>query len=253
MPTVVEGPLQGRRVVSVAAGWYHSMAVVETAEGGRELYTWGYGGFGQLGHGDHNNKLVPTRVAHQFIGAGRWAIAPEPEGVDIPSTDVSIINAERRQRVTVLEERVCETIQRLSGATAKDMPDDELSALREGAGAALRRFDFEIARRKCRELLTAELTADDASPFKFFLCPITLEVMEHPVVARDGHSYERSALMTHIAGRPTFQSPITNAEFPSEPLIPNNDLVSAIQNKLEDMARAEVEGAAPGARRRRRD
>ena len=43
VPTLVKGPLLGKRVVSVAAGWSHNLAVVETAEGGREIYTWGSG------------------------------------------------------------------------------------------------------------------------------------------------------------------------------------------------------------------
>ena len=37
VPTLVAGPLRGRRVVSIAAGLIHSMAVVETADGGREV------------------------------------------------------------------------------------------------------------------------------------------------------------------------------------------------------------------------
>ena len=48
----------GEKVVFVAAGGYHT--VVVTA-GGR-LYTWGHGRKGQLGHGDTENRLVPTLV-----------------------------------------------------------------------------------------------------------------------------------------------------------------------------------------------
>ena len=68
VPTVVEGPLRGKRVASVAAGWYHSMAVVETAEGCRELYTWGDGASGRLGHGNDVRKLVPTVVEGPLRG-----------------------------------------------------------------------------------------------------------------------------------------------------------------------------------------
>ena len=239
-------------MVSVAAGFSHGMAVVETAEGGRELYTWGFGAEGQLGHGNTRVQKRPKLVNRRcLVGAREWAGGTEPEASGAPLVDASIM--QRDALNAFAEERVREAERRLLGNTARDMSDEELSTLRDKVAAGLRRFDLEMARRRCIESLAEEVTADDASPFRSFICPITQDVMEHPVMARDGYNYERAALETHIAGRPTFQSPITNAEFPSEPLIPNNDLMSAIQNKLEGMARAEVEGAAPGARRRRRD
>ena len=237
----------------LACGDFHSLAVVETAEGGRELYTWGCGEDGRLGHGDdESDKLVPTPVARGFLGTGQWARDPESsEAISNPSADALII-AELRRRVGVLEERgreASETMQRPSGATARDMSDDELAAARDESAAATRRFNLEVARRRCRELLAAEVENDDASPFKSFVCPITLTVMDHPVVASDGYSYERSALETHIAGHPTFRSPMTRAICQSERLIPNMALRSDIQNKLEHMARTEVDGAV-GQRRR---
>ena len=253
VPTLVEGPLQGRRVVSVAAGGYHSMAVVETAEGGRELFTWGFGAEGRLGHGNHRVQKRPKLVNRRcLVGAREWAGGTEPEASGAPLVDASIM--QRDALNAFAEERVREAERRLLGNTARDMSDEELSTLRDKVAAGLRRFDLEMARRRCIESLAEEATADNASPFRSFICPITLEVMEHPVVASDGYSYERAALETHIAGRPTFQSPITNAEFPSEPLIPNNNLRSDIQNRLDQMARDEVDGceAAGVARQRRR-
>ena len=92
----------------------------------------------------------------------------------------------------------------------------------------------------------------DACPYKSFLCPITHDIMDHPVIARDGYSYERSALETHIAGRPNIISPVTGEDVPSD-FFPNKMLRSDIQNLLDDMARAEVDGAAGVARRRRRN
>jgi alpha-tubulin suppressor-like RCC1 family protein len=67
-PRQVEpGRFDGESVVFVAAGGYHTVAVTA---GGR-LYTWGYGCYGQLGHGDTGNSLVPT-----VVGAGAFG-APE--------------------------------------------------------------------------------------------------------------------------------------------------------------------------------
>lgn len=50
--------LAGKRVKQVACGGFHTAAVTETGE----VYTWGGGEHGQLGHGDKVNKTVPTLV-----------------------------------------------------------------------------------------------------------------------------------------------------------------------------------------------
>ncbi|XP_028822113.1 probable E3 ubiquitin-protein ligase HERC1 [Denticeps clupeoides] len=57
-PKLVQGPLQGKVVVCVSAGYRHSAAVCEDGE----LYTWGEGDFGRLGHGDSNSRNIPTVV-----------------------------------------------------------------------------------------------------------------------------------------------------------------------------------------------
>jgi len=50
--------LSAMRVVSVAAGGAHSLAVSE----GGALWSWGWGRFGQLGHGCSASELSPRRV-----------------------------------------------------------------------------------------------------------------------------------------------------------------------------------------------
>ncbi|KAM6980533.1 putative E3 ubiquitin-protein ligase HERC1 [Aplochiton taeniatus] len=57
-PKLIQGPLQGKVVVCVSAGYRHSSAVTEDGE----LYTWGEGDFGRLGHGDSNSRNIPTLV-----------------------------------------------------------------------------------------------------------------------------------------------------------------------------------------------
>ncbi|GJP77389.1 hypothetical protein CLOP_g7788 [Closterium sp. NIES-67] len=49
----------GAVVRSAAAGGLHSLAVSEAGE----LFTWGYGGFGALGHGEFTRRDVPCHVA----------------------------------------------------------------------------------------------------------------------------------------------------------------------------------------------
>jgi E3 ubiquitin-protein ligase HERC2 len=56
-PTLVEA-LRGTRVVGVAAGYHHSCALTSAGE----LLTWGFGGFGALGHGDTHKQRTPKRV-----------------------------------------------------------------------------------------------------------------------------------------------------------------------------------------------
>ncbi|KAF4687477.1 hypothetical protein FOZ60_003951 [Perkinsus olseni] len=57
-PLRVRGPLEERKIVKVACGGSHMAAV--TDEG--ELYTWGYGRDGNLGHGDKADVGVPKLV-----------------------------------------------------------------------------------------------------------------------------------------------------------------------------------------------
>ncbi len=58
------GPLRGRRVVRIAAGSNYSAAV--TADG--ELYTWGVGAYGRLGHGGLDDCYAPTLVTGLLAG-----------------------------------------------------------------------------------------------------------------------------------------------------------------------------------------
>lgn len=70
LPREVES-LKGLKTVSVSCGVWHSAAVVEVMVGSGgssicssgKLFTWGDGDKGRLGHGDKEQKLVPTCVA----------------------------------------------------------------------------------------------------------------------------------------------------------------------------------------------
>ena len=64
VPTLVRGLLLGKCVVGLSAGGYHVTAV--TADG--ELYTWGKGTCGRLGHGDERALDSPKLVAGALRG-----------------------------------------------------------------------------------------------------------------------------------------------------------------------------------------
>ena len=67
-PTRLPSTLGGERAVSVSAGAGHSLAL--TADGA--VWSWGFGGGRQLGHGDEQNQLLPKKVE---AFAGRRVVA----------------------------------------------------------------------------------------------------------------------------------------------------------------------------------
>ena len=60
----IEGLLMGKRVVGMAAGGQHT--VVWSDEG--KAYSFGFGGWGQLGHGDEENEHVPRLIEGVLVG-----------------------------------------------------------------------------------------------------------------------------------------------------------------------------------------
>ncbi|NWR99686.1 WSDU1 protein, partial [Motacilla alba] len=64
-----------------------------------------------------------------------------------------------------------------------------------------------------------------------FLCPITRELMNDPVIATDGYSYEREAMENWLSNRRS--SPMTNLPLHSLMLTPNRTLKMAISRWLE--------------------
>jgi len=56
-PRVIES-LRGKEVVDVAAGGAHSACVTSAGE----LFTWGKGRYGRLGHGDSDDQSRPKLV-----------------------------------------------------------------------------------------------------------------------------------------------------------------------------------------------
>ena len=56
-PRVLED-LSSKGVLSVSANAYHTAFVTKTGE----VFTWGYGDYGKLGHGDGNDQETPKRV-----------------------------------------------------------------------------------------------------------------------------------------------------------------------------------------------
>lgn len=56
-PRIIEA-LRGKEIADIACGGAHSAAI--TVHG--EVYTWGKGRYGRLGHGDSDDQLKPKLV-----------------------------------------------------------------------------------------------------------------------------------------------------------------------------------------------
>ncbi|KAK4849055.1 hypothetical protein QYF36_020310 [Acer negundo] len=73
---------------------------------------------------------------------------------------------------------------------------------------------------------------DRSKPPSYFICPILLEVMQDPVVAADGYTYDAEAMKRWLeSGHDT--SPMTNLQLPHHQVVPNHSLRSAIQEWLD--------------------
>jgi len=72
---------------------------------------------------------------------------------------------------------------------------------------------------------------DDSIDIQGFKCPISMSIMNDPVIAADGHSYERNEIERWLQSRDT--SPITNLPLAHKNLIPNHALRNAIEQYRE--------------------
>ena len=83
-PTRLPSPRGGERAVSMSAASRHSLAL--TADGA--VWSWGWGGYGKLGHGDPQSQLQPKKVeafAGQRVLAGLEPITASPSPPTAPS------------------------------------------------------------------------------------------------------------------------------------------------------------------------
>jgi Mg-chelatase subunit ChlD len=82
-----------------------------------------------------------------------------------------------------------------------------------------------------------------AAPPDEFLCPISYEVMEDPVILEDGHTYDRKSIEVWLIMRRT--SPLTNRRLTSTTVNPNYALRTAIERWRADTAGGAASAATP--------
>ena len=76
-----------------------------------------------------------------------------------------------------------------------------------------------------------------------YICPISLEIMEDPVIAMDGHSYDRSHIEKWLSK--SIISPKTGLELPNKQLIPNENLKRLIKDFVESQSQMAEKVIAP--------
>ena len=73
LPKEIEA-FAGQRIIAVSTGEHHSLAL--TADG--SVWSWGFGVFGRLGHGDQQDQLLPKKVE---AFAGQRVVAVTAGGI----------------------------------------------------------------------------------------------------------------------------------------------------------------------------
>ncbi|CAD7703404.1 unnamed protein product [Ostreobium quekettii] len=106
-------------------------------------------------------------------------------------------------------------------ASVRDSATGTLLGLEASASESARARDRGIAEATAAEAARQQKIAD------LFVCPITHEIMEDPVMAADGYTYERKAIMQWLKAHR--RSPMTNEAMVEIVLIANHGLKSAIQ------------------------
>jgi hypothetical protein len=121
-------------------------------------------------------------------------------------------------------------LKHLSGLDLGDLDVDELQQLKSTIQKASERVQKALDRRKAEEAV-----AEGQNTFR---CPIGLGLMRDPVVAADGHSYERKNIEAWFKSSQfeyhPVKSPMTNDQLNDTTLLPNHALKSVLQEAVDD-------------------
>mgnify|MGYP006135190327 CR=1 FL=1 len=160
----------------------------------------------------------------------------QPEPILVMMLDELRPTATERLTAAEAGDDVAALQQAIDQAAAVRVADAELQPAR--ARLAAIREAAEAARRERR----TSLGLDELKTPDEFVCPITFEVMQDPVCASDGHTYERSAVEEVLAlPEESRRSPLTREPLQAT-LFPNR----ALKNRIAAFEQ-EVEAAAERA------
>jgi hypothetical protein len=178
---------------------------------------------------------------------------------DAPRNQVEVQSCEARRLVATLQDGTgvvgfsARPMLSLSGTFAPGPCADTLLITFCERPPAIEDADAIRYALRCLSLLAARTAAIDGAcaraaargdaPPAELVCPITLCVMRDPVVAADGHAYERAAISEWLSRRRS--SPLSNCAMPSLRLSPHAALRRSIERWAQDTLDAAA--AAPAA------
>ena len=203
VPTLVDR-MREEQVVAVSAGRFHTVAVNERGQ----LFTWGHGGKGMrgscLGHGvnaDPDYSVSTPRSVESPSTGIRWGAGGAPVGGAPAGAQPTAIHG-IVDNLLRLEREIASMRRATDGQLSEIKSDSDLRTalsgcvkmketlantfkkIEDNVSAMQKTFESEkMHRRRCAE------TVAKANPD--FICPISQSLMRDPVVAADGHSYER--------------------------------------------------------------
>ena len=102
-------------------------------------------------------------------------------------------------------------------------------------------YQLENSVRVVRSVQDSRLLARRESLARDLTCPITGEILIDPVVAADGHTYERQAIERWLQDHQT--SPLTNAALTSKQLLPNLRLKAIAEEARRERDRDQKKNA----------
>ena len=168
--------------------------------------------------------LEPRFVENDFDFAMLSRLGEEALRNDL--TDIGISVGARRRIMEALEERATAATK----AAALKAAEEEMQA-----AAVQQQHDEERIKQMKKEIEELEKVIGKREVPKEIVCPITTDIMADPVLAADGHTYERSALKAWLDKSDSeARSPSTNLKLAHKILTPNFNVRSAAERFLEE-------------------
>ena len=135
-----------------------------------------------------------------------------------------------RQRATAEAEAAVEVEEAAASAETTAVVEEVETAAQLAAVAAA-----EAAEAEARNATNTRSDALEPEPPEDFICPITQALIEDPVIAADGHTYDRAAITEWLERKPT--SPKTGETLPTTAVFPNH-LLRRMIREWQDLQRA---------------
>jgi len=204
------------------------------------------------GDGDDSDRaIVAIRPRHLPIRAGL-----EVHPLALTRGSLKKANAALSEARAALSAKSQE-LARLRGIGVEDLEERELKELQATLQEGQRRVNDALLRPDAERRVLQE--NDSGS----FMCPIGHALMREPVVAADGHTYERTEIVKWFQRKgASATSPKTNQILEDTRLTPNHALKASIDEAIERAMRelrastqeggCEGEGAPASGRKRRR-